>query len=292
MSRKNIILDSQILNGIQLCPQRTDFQFNQDLQPPITSEPLESGGLLHVMMESYYHDVMMCGTEITYDNKNFQDSIERAILIGETHNKDLNLPSEVTNEIIYQFKENISHHRMDGWKILEVEKAFISELYKDEELGIYLTGKIDVIAEVPNYGVVVVDHKSSRRSQEVEPLSNQFTLYSWATGIKTVIINKVGFQKTIPPEKRFSRHPLFYTNEQIDRWCKNTIWWCKFYVFCLENDSWPENRTSCDKYGGCIYTPICRSATNEGMIAQISNNYIKGKKWNVTEVLMKKGKND
>ena len=181
---------------------------------------------------------------------------------------------------------------MDGWKILEVEKAFISELFKDEEIGIYLTGKIDVIADVPNYGISVIDHKSSRRSQEVEPLSNQFTLYSWATEIKTIIINKVGFQKTVPPEKRFSRHPLFYTNVQIERWVKNTIWWCKFYAFCLENDSWPENRTSCDKYGGCIYTPICRSATDEGMIAQISNNFIKGKKWDVTEILMKKGKND
>lgn len=290
--RENIILDSQILNSIQMCPLRTDLSFNKDLRPLITAEPLESGDLLHKMMESYYSDLMIGGTTITYDNERFKQAVDKAIGVGELHSVELSILPATVSEIIYQFAENIKYHRMDGWKILEVEKPLIKELYKDDNLGIFLSGKIDVIADIPRVGISVVDHKSSKRNQDPDPLSNQFSLYSWATGLKYVLINRVGFQKTLTPEKRFVRQQLFYTTGQLQRWEQNTIWWAKFYYFCLKNNSWPENRTSCDKFGGCIFTDICSSATEEGRTQKMISNFIVGPKWDVTKILKRDEKNE
>lgn len=291
--RKNIILDSQILNSIQACPLKTDLSFNKDLRPNITATPLEEGDLLHKMMESYYSQLKDClDNSIVYDNEKFKSTLEQAISAGEAHYLTLSISPKEASDVIYQFKENITFHRLDGWKILEVEKAFIKELYKDNNLGIFLTGKIDVIVDIPNFGVSVVDHKSSKRNQDPDPLSNQFTLYSWATDLKKVMINRVGFQKTLTPEERFRRQPLYYTDEQTERWLLNTIWWCKFYYFCLENDSWPENRTSCDKFGGCIFSKVCQSATEEGRINRLKSDFTKSEKWDITRHLKKQQEND
>lgn len=290
IKRENIILDSQILNSIQLCAYKTDLAFNQDLRLPIVAEPLESGDLFHKLMECYYSDLRDAGTEITYDNQKFKESIDKAITLGEEYSVNLSIDTKQVSEIIYQFKENITFFRMDGWKILEVEKSFITLLYEDENLRIFLTGKIDVIAEVPYVGLSVIDHKTSKRRQEPEPLSNQFTLYSYATGIPDVLINRVGFQKTLAPEERFQRQNLHYTNYQIEHWKENTIWWAKYYYFCLKNNSWPENRTSCDKFGGCQFDKICKSATEEGRENMITSNFIVGPKWDVTGNLKREKK--
>lgn len=284
--KKNIIFDGSILNEVQLCAARAQFSHELNLRPaegPAT--PLEEGDLLHHILENYYNGIKNKGVELLYDNSSFDAFIEQCVSDGETYavNKNL-LPQEVST-VIYQFQEYVKHYRMDGLTIKEVERPFIVPVYEDDEITISYTGKIDLIGDAPNFGTSIIDHKKSSRTQVPSSLSNQFTGYSFATGIRMVIVNKIGFQKTLSPEDRFKRYPIFYTDNQIERWKKNTIWWGLQYAFYIENDTWPENRTSCDKYAGCIFTPICEASTQEAREWIMTTRFITGEPWDVTKVL-------
>lgn len=161
MARRNIIFDSQILNTVQACPYKTDKTFNENLVPVHKATPLEEGDLMHQMFEYYNTKLMETGTELLYDNDKFEALIGECVALGEKASVEMELiPSEVS-EVIFQFDKYVRHTRMDGVKILEAERAFIIELYKDDDLGIYYTGKIDRLTETPGYGIVPRDYKKA-----------------------------------------------------------------------------------------------------------------------------------
>lgn len=296
MSRPNIIFDSQVLNAIQLCGYKLWLEFEKHYRPDTVATPFEEGDLLHKMLEMYYLAVKEHGVALLYSNEEFKSFIEKVIAFGEEYaltNKDLT--PEETSAVLYQFQEYTEHYRMDGLTVLEVEKPFIINLYEGEELGIYYTGKKDLVANDPEFGIVDIDHKKAARTQRPSSLSNQFTGYAYSNNygveVPYVIVNKVGFQKTLSREERFRRYPLPYSKDQLERWKNNTIYWGKQYAFYIENDTWPENRTSCDKYAGCIFQPHCESVTEEARQHLLNTRFVIGEPWDVTAVLKKETSN-
>lgn len=288
MSKRNIIFDSQILNSVQLCALRTKFYFQDNLRLPQIAEPLEAGDLLHKMLEEYYKGIKEHGTALLYSDSDFKAHVDKCISFGEEYSTSLSIMTETVDEVIKHFTENVNFFRMDGITIEEIESAFIVPLHDDDDLGIYYSGKIDLIATLPTYGRVLIDHKSQRRAMDPDILSNQFTGYAFATGINTVMINRIGFQKTYTAEKRFTRPVLLYSQDLINRWKTNTIWWARQYAFYLEFGEWPENRTSCDKYGSCLFARICGASTDEAREWIIKSAYIIGPEWDPTAHMSKK----
>lgn len=289
--RKNIIFDSQILNSVQLCAYKTELTFGKNLQPIQKAEPMEEGDLLHKMFE-FYNSKLKENPAIVYEDS-WENLVKEATELGGRYSVELSLNAAEVDSVIYQFTEYTKFTRMDGVKVLEVEKPFIIELYQDDQLGIYYTGKIDRYTETPNFGLVPRDYKKAAQNRRPSSLSNQFTGYAFATwpkdaNIHYVIVDKVGFQKTLPPEERFRSYPLAYTMDMIDDWKENSIWWGKQYAYFLETGTWPKNRTSCDKYGGCIFEDICASATEEARLHKLNTEFIVGEKWDPTKVLRKK----
>lgn len=286
MSKVNIIFDSQVLNSIQLCALRTKLYFQDNFRLPQVAEPLETGDLLHKILEKYYLGHKEGGTVLLYSDEAFKTHVDSCITFGEQYSTTLSLTAESTDEVIKHFTENVNFFRMDGMVVEKVESAFIVPLHVEDDLGIYYSGKIDLIANMPTYGRVLIDHKSQRRATDPDILSNQFTGYSFATGIPNVMINRVGFQKTYTAEKRFTRPVLLYSQDLINRWKTNTIWWGRQYAFFLEFGEWPENRTSCDKYGGCVFQRICGASTDEAREWIKQSAYIIGEKWDPTKALI------
>jgi len=286
MPKRNIIFDSQILNSVQMCALRTDLYFHRNLRVPEPAVPLQTGDLLHQMLEKYYLVLKEMKTELVYSDEAFEKVLAACISFGEEYSAGLSINASEVDEVIKHFTENIRFHRMDGMTVKDVESVFIVPiLADDEELGIYYSGKIDLICELPEEGELVVDHKSARRATEPDPLSNQFTGYAYATGIRNVMINRIGFQKTLKPADRFKRPVIRYSKEQIERWRQNTIWWGRQYAFFLDTGQWPENRTSCDKFGGCLFHRICNSATEEARDWIIKSAYVVGETWDPTKNL-------
>lgn len=99
-------------------------------------------------------------------------------------------------------------------------------------------------------------------------LSCQMSMYTFAgkailsSPIKGVIIDAaqiaVGFS-------RFVRGYTFRTKSQLDDWFRDTMHWIKIIWRYAELDSehgedenhWPKNTTSCDRYSGCQFRAIC-----------------------------------
>lgn len=281
-AEKNVIFDATLLNELQLCAFRYNLSHELNLRLPEVAEPLEEGDLLHHMMESYYKRV---AENTSIPQSNFDETIEKVLEDGHEHSLGLSLPPAQVEEVKYQFIEQAKHNRLDGIVPIEVERPFIITLYNDGELGIHYAGKIDLIAEVPQFGRCVIDHKSMRRSRDPLPLSNQFTGYAYATGLDYVIVNKIGFQKTLKPHERFRRYPLFYTQHNKELWKADTIWWGQQLAYYLETNTWPRNRTSCDKYNGCMYVDICAASSLEAMEWAMKAKYIVGKAWDASAVL-------
>jgi len=103
-------------------------------------------------------------------------------------------------------------------------------------------------------------------------------------GMNNIIIDKIGFQKTLKPVERFQRYILTVDDQRIAEWVENSIYWLKVWAHQLKIGVFPMNLTSCDKYGSCIYGSICES-NPEGLNWKKERDFIVGEQWDVAKVL-------
>lgn len=309
---KYIALDATVLNLIQSCARKYNLSMQQDLEPLKKAAALEKGDLMHKMLAPYYwsriarpkqhHLTMEVENPETGEKETVphpfakliglrnQEVIEAAVAIGRNASFDFDIKPEEREETIRQFVEYAIHFAGDGWRTIEVEQSFSKILHVEPDvfndhgelvtdgLTILAEGVIDYYGDAPRLGEIVVDHKTTSRRETPSDLSNQFSMYSWAMETRNVIVNRIGFQKTLAPAVRFQRIVLNYPMARITEWRYWAIYWVKLFQFYLDNDIWPPNFTSCDKYSGCIFKPVCEAVpeAREGRIAVL---FHKGKKW-------------
>jgi PD-(D/E)XK nuclease superfamily len=305
MSQKIISIDSSILNVFQSCARKAKYSFVDNLHPPEKAEALEVGDLMHKMLEIYYS----LQINSFKDKELFKEIREAGIspfqspqgLIDLPNVSDLpaikdlsvksaryfatkmSLPSEEVEETVFQFSEYADYYAHDSWCPLAVEEVGSKVLFESEDLKIIYNFKIDLIAE-QGRTIAPFDHKTARRRQEPSSLSNQFIGYCYGLNLNSIVINKIGFQKTLTPKERFNRFILTISDERIKEWIDNTVWWVKRLQDCLEFDYWPMDLTSCDKYSGCIFMKLCESDP-ESRLYKIERDYKVEAPWDVAKHL-------
>jgi hypothetical protein len=141
-----------------------------------------------------------------------------------------------------------------------------------------------MVAEKGNM-IAPFDHKSSRQRKRPNELSNQFRGYCWVLNSSHIVINKIGFQKTLSAADRFERHIITYSPDTLQEWVENSSWWARLYYYHLQSGHWPMNLTSCDKYSGCFYEPICVKDSDSRKWV-IQRDFAKGKVWDVAKGLV------
>jgi hypothetical protein len=129
-----------------------------------------------------------------------------------------------------------------------------------------------------------MDHKKMSRDFPYSPLRNQFLLYATALNTDTVIVNKIGFQKTKSPKDRFLRVPYVYSKEILDEWKNEAIFKAKEMLMYFSADYYPRNRTSCEKFDGCYLQRYC-STKPRAREFLIGSEYIVDQPWDVTKKL-------
>lgn len=290
---KTLTLDSTILNTISLCERRTKYQFIDGIQPSIKGEALERGDLMHKMLEIY--EGLRCGLvspesptwrtlfEAQLDAPT-EDILPFSILAGRYFATKMDLHPDEIEATIFQFEEYQDFYKDDPWETLAVEEVGSKILYEDSEVRFIYTFKIDRLAKRDKI-IAPWDYKTSKKRSETSSLSNQFIGYAWATDSNYVIVDKIGFQKTLSREERFQRIFLSYDAERIEEWRQNAIKFAWDYYELLNS---PENAsmnlTSCDKFGGCIYRPICEKAPSAREWI-ISRDFVQGEKWDPAKEL-------
>jgi hypothetical protein len=244
--------DSQILNSIDLCAQRYEMEHVQNFRVLKKAPALEKGGIMHDMVAHYYRNRMI-DRHITHAHIVTSECIEigREALARTSINIE-----EFEKEDIVTFRNYILAKQFDGWIIRFVERPFSKILYDSDDLMIIIEGIVDLGIERPKEGHAVVDHKTESRKSHPFILSNQFQLYNWAFG-EDVIINKIGYQTSLDDKERFRRYTLTWSEALIEEWKVDTIRAIRRAIGWHKEGVFERNRTSCDKYSGCIFKRVC-----------------------------------
>ena len=132
--------------------------------------------------------------------------------------------------------------------------------------------------------LAIADHKRASRDYNYSMLRNQFMLYATALETDTVIVNKVGFQKSKKPAERFLRQSFVYHPEILEEWKRDTIYRAKEMLVAQQTNYYKRNRTSCEKFNGCFLQKYCMTRP-EAREFLVGTEYIVGESWDVTKVL-------
>ena len=297
------VFDSTVENDIQACARKFEFAHVKNWRP-LTGKAfaLDRGSMLHDMLALYRillklmwrngDPTCLTVSEAQFLKENeteakvypWQEIVERSIFLGRTYmaTQSENIELDEGEEVIKNFAEYCDFYQNDGWQPIEVEAAFSKILYESSDLVLVVEGRIDLVTDSRS-GRTVVDSKSASRRSGPILLSNQFICYAWATDVPSVTVDKIGFQKTLKPKERFQRHVLSYPREIKEEWRDWAVYWGKMAVFYIREGIFPPNFTSCDKYGGCIYLPIC-STTPAAREWKASTLFKVGQQWSPQNV--------
>lgn len=128
-----------------------------------------------------------------------------------------------------------------------------------------LSGHLDRVVNFAD-GKYVMDRKTSMSTlgsyyfNQWSP-SNQMTLYTLAgkimlnSPIKGVIIDAA--QVLLEKPNSFQRGFTYRTDDQLDEWLVDLRYWLHSAETYATNNHWPQNDTSCDKFGGCKFREVC-----------------------------------
>lgn len=310
-SKTNIILDATILTALMGCGRLFDFRFNYNLQSISgKSNSLECGLIIHKFLEvynlslikglnrsqaighgmsaaeMYIHGCKHC-TNFTPSPDELKPKCNHTI---NEYEGVKNTPSDDDGykigwkRVLLTIEEYNEFYKNDHWIPLEVEVVKSKLLYEDDDIRVMWKAKLDLVVDT-NQGIHAVDHKTMKQNRSITNLNNQFSGQCIVMGSKRIFLNKIGFQKTLPPAEKFKREPITYSSPRLIEWQSETVpYWAKMLVMYAETGVWPPNYTNCEtKYGPCNFKSVCESDP-EMREEELKLGFMIGPKWNPTSI--------
>lgn len=266
---RNIIIDSQFLDGVQFCEQKYTYTFVNHLQTVRKSKKMEMGSLLHDFLEVYYKNL---------NEKGHDESLKLSLAEYDNFVQNFELTGMDCEIVKNTFEENVDFWKQQPLTVKSVEVPLTKLLYEDDELRIAYVSKMDLVVDGVNFDNMPIDHKSEHMKSNPNPMNNQFIGYAWASESNRILINKIGFQKTLKPIDKYRRIPLYYTDSQIEEWKEQTVFWVKKMLELIDGRRPEMNRTSCDKWGGCTYLDVCKLSPDNRQDF-LNNSFKVGEEW-------------
>lgn len=273
-NRLVLTISPSSLNEFQLCPRRYFYYKEYEPVGPLRADALDLGSVGHKALEVFYlsdeaHDVRV------------HKACEEARRAG----LETQLAIEDIEHLIETIKLYLEYRKGEDLQVHAVEAPFSKLLHEDDKVVILLEGRQDLIATWMGQRSIF-DHKFVKQNRTTLPLSNQNLAYAFATGIKRVVINKVGLQKTLKPHERFVREPFTYEPSQLAEWHHSTVsHWMNLLIHYMEQEkelnngsrasAWPMNFTSCDKFSGCSFAKFVCSSLPETRESKLLTFYKK-----------------
>lgn len=303
--KRKIILDATMLSSLMACPCSYDYNHNENLVL-ITgkSNSLEVGSVVHKVLETFYKNTIRGFKRDT--------AIQSALAAGELYvrgcptcadfksveglvpacghqvneyegvkNTPIDSDSRYVGwrDALNTCEQYFEFHKNDYWTSLEVEVVKGKILYEDDELIILWKAKFDWVVDTLQ-GIFPVDHKTHKQRRDTISLNNQFIGQCLLQGTQGMIINKIGFQKTLKPEEKFTRVLMSYSADRLLEWQTEILPHYGYQLLAYHDAGYfPRDFTQCEnKFGNCKYVPICES--NPDMRNEvIQMTYVRGNKW-------------
>ena len=294
MSQEVLAIDSQVLNMYELCHRKTKYYFVDGARPMIKEAAFDKGGLLHDILKVHYLGIkqdtariqeMFGNIELEFpEHLDYPTIMSLAKKYGNLRAVNTDLPMEDCMMVMATYVEYANYYRGETWLPQIVEQPFSVVLYEEPDIKILYEGITDLVTQDS-----IVDHKSSSRRGEPHTLSNQFIGYCWAFNINNIVINKVGFQKTLKAKDKFERYTKSYPKSLREEWREHAITRAIQLYHDLKDTKKMEtdfNFTACDKYSGCVFTQVCTTEP-EARDWKLRNKYLLKQEWNPAKELEK-----
>jgi len=308
-NKTRIVLDATLLTAIMNCGRYTNLRFNHNLTPAGgKGNSLEAGSIVHTVFEFYYKSIIqglnrplaigngLAAGELyikgcEYCNGFLATEERPKPRCGHTPNQFpgvVNTPAESEGNLVgYNYvlktcEEYFDYWKNDFWTPLEVEKVKGRVLYEDDNIIILWKAKFDLISDTNN-GIFPIDHKTMKMRKDTVSLNNQFIGQCILQETRTMFVNKIGFQSSLPAKDKFLRPSVSYTAERLLEWQNEILpTWAYRYMSYAESDNWEPNFSgnACEtKYGKCQFYDVCEA--NPSMREELLQlNFVKTEVWN------------
>jgi hypothetical protein len=280
-----IMLDATMTDTFMSCEEKFFLRFK--LNKSVTEKPfaLDNGTLLHIGLEGYYK-LLAEGASFKERKDRMHNDIDLAYA---TEDSDLQSHEMTRLHEVLDECQTFWRVRDERMTIKAVENSFAYKLHENSDFILMMIGKIDLLVDEDNFIDLPYDHKSYQREFPTKRLANQFINYAHATNSNYLFVNKVGFQTSLPSEKKFRRISLAFDPLFIEQWRQNMIRVAYRYLECEADGVWIKNFTSCDKYGRlCEYHELCDSSGEDARIYKLQTNFKTLPPWDVSSSLTRK----
>jgi hypothetical protein len=232
------------------------------------------GSLVHVIQE-YYYKARIAGSLR-------QDAIEAGYAAGKDYiSNEMNNTDESDIQLVWDTMDQyFDYYKNDSWIPIFAEHVLQDVIYEDDEVRIIWKAKLDLAVDTNN-GIYPVDHKTMKQRRDTNSLNNQFMGQCIMMKSRGVIINKIGFQKSLKAAEKFTRPIVSYSLDRLTEWSQIILpFWAKQLLAYSEIGFYPPNFTHCEnKYGFCPFKEVCEA--DSGMREEVLRlHFVKGEVWN------------
>lgn len=286
-----IAFSASSLNNFQICPARYDYSSNRNKALPVEEKPkgLDRGSLTHIGLETYF---LGLGAGVHFNDRIHSSLMKMREKAADPLYSNIDIEKELPPvlDAVSQSCE-FWRHEDETFEILGVEEPFDYILYEDDYIIIIISGKIDLRVNKPairnnesSYLNLPFDHKGTSQNKSIHRLDNQFINYCVPTGSNYLIVNQVGWQKTVPAQDKFKRIPLSYDPVYIENWKRNTTNdILTTYLTYLKEDIWPmkPSQINC---AWCDFFNVCDvSGDDKDKLWKLETMYVDKVKWDKYE---------
>ncbi len=279
----NIAFDATMLSLLMSCPRKADLRFNKLAAPAGgKSNSLECGSLVHNILE-FYNKARIQGLSR-------QDAIDIGFAAGDEYIRGfhpdnlyitdesekgmMNTPEETSkNEWGYEqlgwsfvkntMVEYFDHYRNDSFTIIGAEEVRKELIYEDDEIRVIWKAKFDCIMDTVN-GFMSADYKTMKQRRQTQSLNNQFMGQCFLLKSRNIMIDKIGFQKSLKAHEKFERAIVSYSADRLHEFVNDVVpYYARLLMIYNEGEYYPPNFTACEsKYGMCEFAKICENDRN------------------------------
>ena len=270
------IFDSSKVQEFQTCPRKYFYRYILGWTSEYPNNHLVFGSAIHKALEH----LLLNG----YESKSISDAFD---LFLEEYRSEFNEETDelftpkVPERVLPALVEYCDYYKNDfeEFDVLFTEVAGTVPLADDRVMHF----RQDAICRKKSTGEIFsLEHKTlgatpSQRWAEQWDLKTQIGTYTHVLyclfpreEVFGVVVNALGFLKT---KFRFLRHPVRKTEESMNVWLWNTLYWLDQIHWhtallkdCSEDDpvlrAFPMNTESCTKYYGCPFKDFCSAWPN------------------------------